>query len=219
MNIVSKLKNLVRIAAVAMLVSSVAHAASPNSANSYKLDVTIKKGGVAIVNPKISVAFGKPAQITMSKQGVGDENYRIQVTAQPGEPAGNGKKTVRLDFIVLEQVSGAWVVLGEPSMVAYDGQQASVDVNGPAGAFSVSATATSGFDDRAASLKSDSCPTLEAPLVKRPEKSGGIIMGIHQDPDCCSAGCTDGSGWTMTCCGAIECCACGTCCRPRSSGG
>jgi len=188
--------------------------AAEKAANAYKLNIAIQKAGETVANPKFTVAFGKPAQATMSKAGQEDGLYRVQATALPAEPAADGRKTLRLDLVVMEQVAGAWVILGEPSMVLYDGTTGSVDVSGAAGAFKVEATATSEFNLRAVDFAGGSCPALDAPVARIAKTSGSVIKGIRVDPDCCSTGCADGSGQTMTCCGAIECCACGSCCRP-----
>lgn len=195
-----------------------ARGATQQAANAYKLDIAIQKGGRTVANPKFTVVFGKPAQVTMSKAGTDDGLYRVQATALPAEPMPDGRKTVRVDLVVLEQVSGAWVVLGEPSMVLYDGRAGVVDVAGGAGAFKVEATATSEFNPRAVGFQGASCPALDAPVPRTAKASGSVIKGIRVDPDCCSVGCSNGSGQTMTCCGAIECCACGSCCRPPGGG-
>ena len=133
--------------ALVPIVANGARAAEP-AANAYRLDIAVQKDGRTVAHPKFTVAFGKPARTTMSKPGEGDL-YEVRATASPAEPAHDGRKTVRLDLVVLEQVDGAWVVLGEPSMVLYDGKTGSVDVSGAAGGFKVEATATSESNGKA----------------------------------------------------------------------
>ncbi|MFO3797807.1 MAG: hypothetical protein ACK8QZ_11095 [Anaerolineales bacterium] len=192
-----------------------AHAGSVGNPNVYKLDLSIEKSGEKVANPKFTVAFGSPAVVTVTDPKKNDGAYRIQATATLGEKSPTGKGTVRLDIVVLEQISGAWVIVGEPSIMAYEGQSASLDVSGPVGSFKISATATPEFNQKALNFKGASCPALTAPMAK---KTPPPIVGIRNDPNCCSTGCADGSGQTMTCCGAIECCACGSCCRPPGGG-
>lgn len=179
--------------------------------NAYKLDISIEKAGSQRANPKFTVVFGSPAVVTVTGPEQADGAYRIQATATPGAKTASGKGTVRIDLVVLEQIGGAWVILGEPSVVAYEGVQSSVEVAGAVGGFKLNATATPEFNAKAVNFKGESCPVLTAPLAK---KAPGPIMSIRPDKSCCSVGCGDGSGHTMTCCGAVECCACGACCRP-----
>ncbi len=192
------------------LMTAQLHAASPQ-ANAYKLDISVEKSGAQVANPKFAVVFGKAAVATVTSPTTQDGFYRVQATASPGEKAPNGKGTVRVDMVVLEQVAGAWVILGEPSVLGYDGQEAAVDISGAAGSFTVKVRATPEFNQKAVNFKGQSCPALTAPLAKN---SSGPIIAIGPGRDCCSVGCNDGSGRTLNCCGAIECCACGSCCRP-----
>lgn len=207
-----------RILAVGMpilLGLATAHAGSIQSPNAYRLDISVEKGGERVANPKFTVAFGSPAVVTITDARKSSGAYRIQATAVPGGKGSAGKGTVRIDLVVLEQVSGAWVILGEPSLLAYDGQPASIEVSGAAGAFRVSAKATPEFNQAATAFKGGSCPALAAPMANNAPLP---IVGIRHDANCCSTGCAEGSGQTMTCCGAIECCVCGSCCRPAAGG-
>lgn len=213
------LSSLLPIAVALFSTGALSAPAASRSANAFKLDIAIQKNGATVANPKFTVVFGKPAQATMSKPGQENDIYRVQATALPAQPLPDGRKTVRLDLVVMERVEGAWVILGEPSMVLYDGKAGSLDVSGPAGAFKVQATATSEFNLKAVGFNGGACPALDAPVARVAKTSGSVIQGIRVDPNCCSAGCADGSGQTMTCCGAIECCACGSCCSPPGGGG
>ena len=188
-----------------------AAAAPAGSANSYKLDLTIKKGDRVVANPKLTVAFGKSAQATIINEKVGDGNYRIQTTASPNGVLADGRKKVKLDLVVLEQIAGAWVIMSEPSLTLVDGLSAELSLDGPVEKLGLIALATSNFSEKAINFKAENCPALTSPLMSTPTLTKA---SAQRRADCCSSGCADGSGRTMTCCGAIECCACGVCCSP-----
>ncbi|WP_240097466.1 hypothetical protein [Thermomonas flagellata] len=200
---------------LALLGIAAAHAGNRESPNVYRLDIAVEKGGARVATPKFTVAFGSPAVVVIADAKKNSGAYRIQATAAPGGKGPAGKGTVRIDMVVMEQISGAWVILGEPSLVAYEGQPASMELSGPGGGFRVSATATPEFDREATSVKTGACQALTVPVATNAPLP---IVGIRQGSNCCTTGCADGSGLTMTCCGAMECCACGSCCRPPASG-
>lgn len=214
MGIVQRLIGLALGAGLVMLgAASQSQAANAASApNAYKLDISIEKAGAQVANPKFTVVFGSPAVVTVTNPQQKDGAYRIQATATPSAKTVSGKGTVRIDMVVLEQISGAWVILGEPSVVAYEGTLSSVEVAGAVGGFKVNAKATPEFNQKAVNFKGETCPALTAPMAKN--STGPIVSIRHGGTGCCSVGCSDGSGHTMNCCGAIECCACGVCCRP-----
>lgn len=193
--------------------------------NVYQLEMELSRSGNVIARPKMTVLFGKPARMTIIEKDGQDGSLRIQVTAMPADRTAAGIATVNLQAQVLEEMAGAWVVVGEPAVRAAEGQGASLQVQGGIGALQITIKATPMFNQKAVGGVVKQCGALDAPLVRQ-------IAGGPGDPncpslpcpggcmDCCSVPCSDGSGRDLTCCGAIECCEgiCGACCSPPGGG-
>ncbi|HZH44241.1 MAG TPA: hypothetical protein VEY50_09190 [Lysobacter sp.] len=191
-----------------------AAASSRQQANTYQVELAIVRDGKVIATPKVTVLFGKPARVTLTEKA-GDGSLRVQVTASPAGKLANGTKVVQFNAVVVERIAGAWVILAEPSMKVAESQAGSTTLESPLGSLRIDVRATEKYVAGAESKNlrqcgaltadepttlSDNCPSLPCPGKE----------------NCCSAPCSDGSGRTMTCCGAIECCddICGACCSP-----
>ena len=192
--------------------------ASDTAPNVYVLELTVGRDGKQLATPKMTVLFGKPARINLINRNTPEGNLCIQVLANPGTKTSKGVATVQLQAVVLEHIAGAWVVIAEPSIKAVEGQPASMQLNSGAGTIQLSFKAVPTFSAKVAAATPSTCPALDAPIATQ---STGIPCDSLPcpgggDKNCCSAACSDDSGRTMTCCGAIECCdgVCGACCSP-----
>lgn len=197
----------------------------PDAPNVYELEIEISRGSKLVATPKMTVSFGKSAQMTLV-ESAGDGSLRIQVTATPAGKTSAGVATVNLRAQVLEELSGAWVVVGEPAIRAAEGRSAAMEVQGGVGALQLRMKASPKFSAKAGDIVLKQCGAIDAPLDRQ------TVSGVGDPPhcpslpcpggctDCCTTGCTDGSGRELRCCGAIECCdgVCGACCSPPGGG-
>ena len=191
-----------------------AKAQSRPAPNMYQVSLEISRGKAEPAKSEFGVAFGIPAQIVASNKGKAEGNYRIQAIVTPASPA-SGKKTAKIDLVILEQISDAWVVMAEPSLVAFDGEDASFSSTGSTGEFEISIKATSIYDLRAVNFKPQSCPVLNSstPAMSKGSETSAPIYPMAPKR-CCTMTCA-GGGQTFTCCNVTYCCNCnGTCCSP-----
>lgn len=211
--IASKLFVAVFVAMLTFFASSVV-AQSNGDGTVYELEFELVRDGKVIIKPKMTVLPGKPAQIRIGDRNAKDGNMRLQVTVSPDKTR-NRVDVNRIDLTILEQVDGAWVVVAEPSMSAINGKSAAMEFPGQFGRYVIRGTATSVQDAKEAAKKVSQCEVLDAPTASASSMCPHCpALPCDQCPNCCESPCADGSGQTMSCCGATSCCACGTCCEP-----
>lgn len=172
--------------------------------NVYNLEMTIERDGSEVFSPKVQLAHGKPARLSIEDPNKKDGNMRLQVIASPGSSTISGAPTVNISLMILETVGGSWVVVGEPALVAYDGKEASVGVNGGIASYNLKLKATAAYNPMADLADLSQCGDILAPT----DTPMTPAMA-----DCCTVRCADGSG-VLTCCGAVQCWACGSTCIP-----
>ena len=184
--------------------------------NVYDIKIELANDGKIIASPLVQVLHGKPARVTIGDPKNPDGAIRIQALAQPGSKTKNGEPAIDISVIVLEQMAGAWVILGEPRMRVAKGKVASVSV-GAVGGMTLSVTVTPKYSERAAKITPKVCGAIDEPL-----SAAGLTgrncpncpsLPCPDCPNCCSSPCADGPG-NLTCCGGTSCCGCGTCCDP-----
>lgn len=182
--------------------------------NVVVVEMEISRGGEVLASPKMTVLFGKPARYTFVRSDDQEGSIRVQVLATKAAPLANGVATVKVETMVLEQIAGAWVVAGEPSMRVAEGKPGDMSIVGNLGQIDISLKATPKFSEKVVSFNPKVCGPIDGPV----RAFGGTCPHCPQLPcpgceDCCSYVCPDGSGQGR-CCGAIECCDCGGCCSP-----
>lgn len=188
--------------------------------NLYELKIEISRDGKVVATPSMKVVPGRLAQMTIGDWDNIDSALRIQVTAADGVTTARGEATADVNLLLLENVAGAWVIVGEPRLQLLHARQGSVEVSGT-GSYVVKVTATPAYNPKVDISKIQACGAAGLPLIAPTDgltlSGGRPCPNCPQTPcdacpNCCSSPCTDGSGSTLTCCGAVSCCACGTCC-------
>lgn len=190
-------------------------------ANVVRVELEIVRSGTILATPAFTAISGSPVRLVLSGGEAGEGGLRIEAVAEPAAPSSRGRPTTRLRFQLFEEVAGAWVLAGQPEMRVEDGNAATVEVSGGLGSWSLNVVARSRFDATADRMAVKPCPDAEIIASGPVERLDGACPQCDSLPcpmckDCCQADCTDGSGRTLRCCGAIECCdgVCGACCSP-----
>lgn len=106
-----------RIFTVLLLSLSPTAAITQTTKPAYSLDLRFAVDGVLLGEPKMSVAAGQPALVTVDKEG----GYSLRVTATP-----LGADRVQVDAVAYRRVNGDWVLTATPSMQMSLGSRASV---------------------------------------------------------------------------------------------
>lgn len=175
----------------------------------YEIQLDVFEDNKIVHSPSAVVEEGKSATIT-----VGDTSIVLVVTS---EGMMNGKPVVSLALDIamfedntineLESTSIMAPTMFLPDTMKY-GDPATVSI----GSNGVAATVRRVEPSKVTSLmnalnRKDECQSASPVTLGDGDASIG-------DDDCCQSSCTDGSGHTLTCCGAIICCDCGACCSP-----
>ena len=180
---------------------------------SYQDDGGPEQKATAIVVPH------KEAILTV--QGDSPESmHRIRLNASPATVSSKGVPYSNVSVQFLKNSSDGWLVQSSLQVGAAFDMPATVsapdELKGEASSglkLTLTATPLTAKQVKAITGKSDlsiqDCPVEEAgssSSSKSFAKRGG-------EPSCCRSPC-NGSTLQMTCCGAVNCCACGTCCSP-----
>lgn len=175
----------------------------------YEVQLDLFEDNEIVHSPSAIVEEGKSATIT-----VGDTSIMLVVTS---EGMMDGRPVVSLALDIARFEDNTINELESTSIMAptvflpdtmKQGDPATVSI----GSNGVAATVRRVEPSKVASLmnaanKKDECQSANRVTLGDGDASIG-------DDDCCQSSCTDGSGHTLTCCGAIICCDCGTCCSP-----
>ncbi len=200
---------LLAIFAALLTMSAGAH----ESGNStwFQANIQLFKDGRLIASPMIIVEEGRRAEVVIGNDRTGT---RLDFTLDKVSVSGEGEPIASFHTQIFEQVDGNWILRAEPSADVYLGTEASISLPfndakkpGQQGMLEVTITAVSKD-----ALSSDLIGA--SPVECEDEGSSDLLAGVT-DPQssCCSRRCNDGSGNTVTCCGAIRCCGCGVCCQ------
>lgn len=193
-----------------------------NPGSIYQVELTLERSGLATpFTTTLLVAPTKEAVVSLLHP---HEPIGHQLRLVVGSPfvAPNGKSAAELRIEIFEQVGREWSLRASPSMGIEIGKDASMDAPlmfaEDGGTYNISVTVTQvALEESMAmaghvSASAVACePDLLAPLQADIDSGNQSRRG---ERSCCRAPCVDGSNYTMTCCGAVWCCACGTCCYP-----
>lgn len=211
------------IMGAALLISSMSATAAAAEHKYYNISATVNVDGRDVMHPSAVVEANHPARIEIGDSAA--NSYRVDFTVTPGEGVhANDQAKVEINFFT--KVMGNWTLRSQPSLVVRIGQEASVEGpyhEGVASPRVVKITATVSHKTEAELLKMFNgkiplarvCPSTMGDGVR----SGGNdrldrVFTPNLLPACCEVGCSDGSGHTLRCCGAVSCSACGSSCSP-----
>ncbi|RMH93354.1 hypothetical protein EBB59_05590 [Lysobacter pythonis] len=194
--------------------------------STYALEVHISRDGKTLASPRITVLNGIAAQMRLVDPAYREGGLRVEILTTPAARTASGASSIDIQAIVMEQIAGAWVVAGEPSVRAEENQPATLAIDGNAGRLEIQVRASPGHDPRGIEAMTRICPPLNREMETRAATTLKSDQHCPQLPcpgngkdNCCTAPRTDGSGRSMTCCGAITCCegVCGACCSPMDN--
>lgn len=131
------------------------------------------------------------------------EGFRLVMNVVSGTNQGADHK---LFLRIYRPQNGAWLLVGEPVLFTMDGQEASMTLGDPPGGQDHDFKLEILVEKTASDLLQGAYSDGQICSSNQLEYSAAFMSG------CCSSQCTVGPG-TMTCCGAIVCCTCGTCCQ------
>jgi hypothetical protein len=204
-----------------LLLSSLNATAAVAEQRYYNISATVSVDGKEVMHPHAIVETNHPARIEVDDAA--ENSYRVDFTVTPGEGAhANDQAKVEVSFFT--KVMGNWTLRSQPSLVVWTGREASVEEpyhEGTASPRVVKITSTVTPKTKAELLKTFSgkipstrvCPPANNSSQVASTSLGQIFTPTLL-PACCSVGCSDGSGGTLRCCGAVSCSACGTSCSP-----
>lgn len=188
----------------------------------YSVQSSVSVDDVAVMHPSVIVQENHPARVeVVEKDG---RAYRVEFNVIRGDGKhADDQAVVHVSFF--DRVMGNWTLRGQPSMVVWVGQEGSVVSPYQEGTASprhvkVAMTVNKKTQSQMLTMFRGKIPAIAA----CPEETTGVTTTARSDllagvspalkPACCSSGCADGSGQTMTCCGAVSCSARGTSCSP-----
>lgn len=189
--------------------------AAPKAPNIYETRIELERAGKVLSKATIGAYVGRPAQVTQGDSANPEGALRMQVEVTPNE-SNAARPMVDVKVTILEQVAGAWVILGEPTMRVLTTRPAEMSAVGVGGTtFRIKVTPR--YSERAAKVAPTSCGAIDRPLGA-PNLTANNCPNCPQlpcdgCPNCCRVPCASGPG-NLTCCGGSQCCACDTCCDP-----
>lgn len=175
------------------------------------LDLTfsVSRAGKVVATPSATVEIGKPAQFVIQDEAA-KTGLRLDYTATTAITEA-GLATAVVSMTVFERVNDSWQLVAEPRIqTLLDGSPGSVSLSdGKSKSVAVEVTSRIVSGETLKSRLNGKIP--EANACSAESKS----LNVLREPprNCCSRTCA-GSSQTMTCCGAVSCCACGVCCTP-----
>lgn len=203
-----------------LLLSSISASAAEH--RYYNVSATVSVDGKEVMHPHAIVEANHPARIEVGDTSA--NSYRVDLTVTPGEGIHtNDQAKVEVSFFT--KVMGNWTLRSQPSLVVWTGQEASVEGpyhEGTASPRVVKITSTVTPKTEAELLKTYR-GKIPSPRVCPPTNNGsqaaantslGQAFTPNLLPACCSVACSDGSGRTLRCCGAVKCSDCGSSCSP-----
>lgn len=174
----------------------------------YSIQAVVSVDGQEIMHPTAIVLADNPVTITDAGP---KRQFRLQYTVTPGEDASIA--IVHISFF--DRSPSGWTLRSQPSMGVRLGQQASIvapyDVGGIANSHvTISIQVANEPERELLTMFHGHIPNSSiCPVETQKPQTGRVIAYDPPTPGkgaCCSKPCTDGSGNTMTCCGAITCC-------------
>lgn len=176
-------------------------------------------GGMYPADHNAIAVAGKKVSVTVSRVD-GSEAYRYDYTVSP-QIMPDGTSAIGMAAQVFSRnQDGSWVMLMEPSAGVLPGQRFSVvknpgidtarnpDTERAQTPFGMEMTITPVSPEEVAAQFGGNIPEPKA-------CSGAIQAQLKDDPVCCTVRCANNPEMFLTCCGAVWCCDCGSCCRPQ----
>jgi len=203
----------------AVLLSSASAASLAGSL--YRVEVTLHRTGVEpAMQSTVFVEPSKEAVLSLLHESdpIGNQ---LRLSVEPPFVAPNGKSVANVRVQVLEQVGRDWSLRASPSLGVELGKEATLEgpltssIQGARYSLSVRATLVTAdeFKQLTGKVATASVPCeygMLAPVGKQSASDGASKRGGL----CCRVPCTTGYNWVLTCCGAVYCCDCGSCCYP-----
>jgi len=183
----------------------------PDIANYFEVKLEIKRDGRLIGAPSAIVERGKPARVTY-QDGTDNSGFRVDYSVEPLMTE-KGLATADVRMVLYELRSGIWQLLGEPTIqTRVDGSKGSLEFAAGQSKIAVSAGVEIVTADALRARFGGSLPKAAVCGNDLDSPAGASLLGGGGGSNCCSGFCKPPPG-TMTCCGAISCCACGVCCQ------
>lgn len=183
----------------------------------YSIQAVVSVDGHEVMHPSAIALADNPVTVTDAGP---QRQFRLQYTVTPGEDA----LTAIVHISFFDRSPSGWTLRSQPSMGVRLGQQASIvapyEVGGIADSHvTISVQVTKKSEQELLAMFHGDIPDPSiCPAATQKLQIGRVITYDPPTPGkgaCCSKPCSDGSGDTMTCCGAITCRVCGACCSPH----
>lgn len=189
-----------------------AHVGATSSARYFDLAFEIAKDGQVISTPGATVEAGQRASMTVDKPD-GSDGFRLDFEVEPVVTE-TGIASAVVSARLHEQIQGEWALVAETGLqVKLDNQPGKVTL-------SAGANGRSSASEYTISVSAKVIPMGllserlggDIPQVSSCEEQAESVLPKIAPRNCCGGMCKPPPG-TMTCCGAISCCACGICCQ------
>ncbi len=177
----------------------------------YSVEAKVAVDGRVVMAPQAVVASGHMAQFELLGAA---EAYRLQIVINRAGDSASNRALVNVNL--LDKSAGNWVLRTSPSLVVNLGQPASMQMpydNAEHAPHTVDLSVV--VDHPSSELMARLLASNGGKTAACPANSGTAVNPLAStpgQPQCCHDTCADGSGRTMTCCGAVSCCVCGVCC-------
>lgn len=204
-----------------MLLIVIAASVSANQTRLYEVQFDLFENNELILSPSAVVESGKTARISAGSQVV---EFTVN---NEGMMDGMPVVSLALDFKTVDdpEIKGELSKMHSeiesnpivsPTLYFADSTQAKDPATISVGAIDVSASVRRVEASKTAQLLESASSDKKCSAADDSVDQSRIMNGdaTYGDGDCCTRSCSDGSGQTMKCCGAIMCCACGVCCMP-----
>lgn len=172
-------------------------------ANLTEANIQIVENGELIQKANILLLDNNKASVTFVDTKTNKPVSKIYITSSKNNLDKSGLINIDIDYLTYENYE--WLPKIKSTVLNEAGEEGVVSILSGSNTIEVVVTATSRDNEI---LKSDS----------RIENIGSCSTQDKAKKDCCEVDCTDGSGNTLTCCGAVSCSACGTSCSPGEAG-
>lgn len=182
----------------------------------YSVEGVVAVDGQEIMRPQAIAVENIPVRVEISGR---NGSYLFEYTISRGDGAASTQAAVHLSFF--DKAFGNWVLRAQPSMIVRLGEKASVEMPYQEGEASprrvaMDITITEKPKDELLAMFGGRIPDVSM-CPSNTDASHRLLSAeppTPGQPRYCDVTCSDGSGSTLHCCGAVKCCACGSCCSP-----
>jgi len=215
------LNKAIRIIAVSLTIFAATQAVATEKVY-YSVSANVAVNAREVMSPKAIALANNPVRTELLGSAA-SPSYRLEYTVTPVAGKEDSEATIHVSFF--NKSMDNWVLRAQPSAVVRLGDEATISLPYQEGTSSPQVTDFNLTVVRIAesALAAQFHGKIPDPSLCPPDtsaNSGAVdirpLAAAKQalKSACCNSGCTDGSGNSLKCCGAVSCSGCGTSCTP-----